>query len=121
MKKKLLIVFLAFSCVWTPEVRPMGYLDFLATCIVASYAYHGWCYWTNAQHGKPATEIIKELKSCLEVLKQKVTKEQQDIDECRETLTRLRMEMDYYKNVLGIKEAEKERRRLEEEQGYQYA
>lgn len=104
-----LLLVLLVSCTRT---KAMGWLDFCATWITASYAYHAWCYWANAQHGKPASEIIKELKLCLEALKEKVTKEQHDIEECQKTLSHLQKELEYYKNVLGLRKKTHKRREI---------
>lgn len=103
MNKKIMAGLLGLFLMCGTHTRPMGVLDFCATWIAASYAYHGWCYWTNAQHGKPASEIIKDLKFCLEALKEKVTKEQRDIQECQKTLSNLQKELEYYKNALGLR------------------
>lgn len=103
MKKKIIAGALVLLLLCGTRIKAMGWLDVCATWIAASYAYHAWCYWTNAHHGKPASEIIKELKLCLDALKEKVTKEQRDIAECQKTLSNLQKELDYYKNVLGIK------------------
>lgn len=103
MKKKILVGVLAILLLSGTPVKAMGWLDVCATWIAASYAYHGWCYWTNAHQGKPASVIIKELKICLEALKEKVSKEQQDIEECQKTLSHLQKELDYYKKMLGLR------------------
>lgn len=100
MKKKVLItVFLLYGS----SLQAMNWLDFCATWLAASYAYHGWIYWTDAQHGKPSSEVIKELKRCLRVLKEKVRKEQRDIEECQKTLSRIQQELHYYKSALGLR------------------
>lgn len=103
MNKKVMTGLLVVLLMCSTRVKTMGWLDLCATWIAASYAYHAWCYWTNAHNGKPASEIVKELKLCLEALKQKVTKEQRDIEECQKTLSNLQKELEYYKNALGLR------------------
>ncbi len=103
MKKRVIVGLLAFLLTFGTHIKAIGLLDLCATCVVASYGYHGWCYWANAQHGKPSSEIIKELRACLSALKEKVSKEQQDIEECRKTLSHLQKELEYYKTMLGLR------------------
>lgn len=103
MNKKIIAGLLAFFLGMGTQVKAIGFLDLCAVCVASSYAYHGWCYWANAQHGKPSTEIIKELRICLAALREKVSKEQRDIEECQKSVTDLRKELDYYKSALGLR------------------
>ncbi|MFT6765863.1 MAG: hypothetical protein ACJAZS_000757 [Alteromonas naphthalenivorans] len=102
MKKKVLIIVLAGSLMYAPQVRSMGWIDFCATWLGASYAYHAWCQWTQAHQMKPAKDVINELRYCLKELRKKVVEEQQDIKQCQADLVEIKNELDRYKDRLGV-------------------
>jgi FtsZ-binding cell division protein ZapB len=102
MKEKCLIILLVGVFMYTSSVRPMGWLDFCATWLTASYAYHAWCQWNQNYQIRPAKDVIKELKICLGELKEKIYKEQQDIKQCQYDLEEIKEEMNRYKDRWGI-------------------
>ena len=102
MKKKVLGLLLAGMLVYTPDLEPMGVLDFAATWLMASYAYHAWCHWTHTHGAQPTQEVIKELKLCIAMLKTKVNQEQRDIKECQDQLAEIKKELNHYKDRMGI-------------------
>ena len=104
MKKTITKSILFVCLLFITESKTIGFLDLCAVYVASSYAFQGWCHWTNAQYGKSSTEIIRELRICLAALKDKVNKEQQAIEECQRTLTHLQKELEYYKNMLGLRE-----------------
>jgi hypothetical protein len=102
MKKKVLGLLLAGMLLYTPDLEPMGVVDFAAIWLMASYASHAWCQWSHTHEMKPTQEVIEELKLCIKMLKMKVNQEQRDIRQCQIQLAEIKEELDHYKDRTSV-------------------
>lgn len=83
MKKNFLILILAGLLLYTPKIENnMGFLSFVSTWLLASYAYHAWCNWMEhkVDGQRSQDEVLRDLRECIKALRVKLQEEQREIE-----------------------------------------